>query len=233
MDFGMSRILDSIQSVKELKALPPRDLPVLAGELREDIIDVVSKNGGHLASSLGVVDLTIALHRCFDTPRDRIIWDVGHQAYAHKILTGRKDSFKTIRQFGGLSGFPKVCESQFDTYDTGHASTAISLAVGEAVARDLNNEKYEVIAILGDGALTGGLCYEAMNQIGNLRKEMIIILNDNEHSISPNVGAMSQYLTKLISGSFYNTVRKRYYKFLKKLRTEDSSGISSKKSSRG
>ncbi|MGL4368657.1 MAG: 1-deoxy-D-xylulose-5-phosphate synthase, partial [Spirochaetota bacterium] len=157
------------------------------------------------------------MHYCFDTPRDRIIWDVGHQAYAHKILTGRKDSFKTIRTYKGLSGFPKITESPFDTYNAGHSSTSLSLAIGEAVARDLKREKHRVIAVIGDGSLTGGLCYEAMNQIGHLGKEMIVILNDNELSISKNVGAIPQYLTRLISGSIYNTVRKRYYLFLKKV----------------
>jgi 1-deoxy-D-xylulose-5-phosphate synthase len=217
MDCYMKRILDTIQSPEELRTLAVSDLPVLADELRETIIDVVSHNGGHLASSLGVVDLTVALHYSFRTPKDRIIWDVGHQSYAHKLLTGRRDSFATIRRFGGLSGFPKVSESKYDTYDTGHSSTSISLAIGEAAARDIKHEKHEVIAVIGDGSLTGGLCYEALNQIGQLQKEMIIILNDNEHSISPNVGAMSQYLTRLISGSVYNAVRKKYYNFLKKV----------------
>ena len=213
----MKKILDSIQSAEDLRRIPVHDLPSVASELRETIIDTVSRNGGHLASSLGVVDLTVALHYSFNTPKDRIIWDVGHQSYAHKILTGRRDSFPTIRRFGGLSGFPKVSESPYDTYDTGHSSTSISLAIGEAVARDLKHEKHEVLAVIGDGSLTGGLCYEAFNQIGQLQKEMMIILNDNEHSISPNVGAMSQYLTRLISGSVYNAVRKKYYNFLKKL----------------
>lgn len=215
--FYMKKILDSITSIKDLRSLPVKELPALATELRGTIIDVVSQNGGHLASSLGVVDLTIALHYSFNTPFDRIIWDVGHQTYAHKILTGRKDLFPTIRRHHGLSGFPKVSESPFDTYDTGHSSTSMSLAVGEAVARDLKHEKHAVIAVIGDGSLTGGLCYEAMNQIGHVKKEMIIILNDNEHSISPNVGAIAQYLTKIISGSFYNKVRRRYSNFLKKV----------------
>jgi 1-deoxy-D-xylulose-5-phosphate synthase len=210
-------LLDKISSVKDLRKLDSEALRALSTEVRDYIIRVVSKNGGHLAPSLGVVELTIALHRTFDTPRDRIIWDVGHQSYAHKILTGRKKEFSTIRTFRGLSGFPKVTESQFDTYDMGHSSTSLSLAIGEAVARDLARERHRVIAVIGDGSLTGGISYEALNQIGMLKKDMLIILNDNEHSISKNVGAMSEYLTKIISGSIYNKVRKKYYRFLKRI----------------
>ncbi|HEY1406721.1 MAG TPA: 1-deoxy-D-xylulose-5-phosphate synthase, partial [Spirochaetota bacterium] len=213
----MYSLLDRIRSVKELRKLDLPALRTLASEIRDYIIKVVSRNGGHLAPSLGVVELTIALHYSFDTPKDRIIWDVGHQSYAHKILTGRKKEFATIRMFHGLSGFPKVTESPFDTYNVGHSSTSLSLAIGEAVARDLSHKKHHVIAVIGDGSLTGGISYEALNQIGTLRKDMIIILNDNEHSISKNVGAMSAYLTKLITGSFYNKVRKKYYRFLKKV----------------
>lgn len=209
--------LDRINSVKDLRKLKSGELRALSDEIRDYIIRVVASNGGHLAPSLGVVELTIALHRTFDTPRDRIVWDVGHQSYTHKILTGRKKEFSTIRTFHGLSGFPKVTESQFDTYNVGHSSTSLSLAIGEAVARDLAKEKHRVIAVIGDGSLTGGISYEALNQIGTLKKDMIIILNDNEHSISKNVGAMSAYLTKIITGSFYNKVRKRYYRFLKNI----------------
>jgi 1-deoxy-D-xylulose-5-phosphate synthase len=213
----MYPILDRIRSVKDLRKLDHNALRDLSAEIREYIVDVVSHSGGHLAPSLGVVELTVALHYVFDTPRDRIIWDVGHQCYAHKILTGRKKEFATMRTFGGLSGFPKVTESEFDTYNVGHSSTSLSLAIGEAVARDLAHGKQKIVAVIGDGSLTGGLSYEALNQIGSLNKDLIIVLNDNDHSISRNVGAMSAYLTKLISGSIYNRIRRRYYNFLKKI----------------
>jgi 1-deoxy-D-xylulose-5-phosphate synthase len=212
----MHPILDNVDSPKDLRKLKQDQLPLLASEIREMIIDVVSRNGGHLAPSLGVVDLTLALHYTFDTPKDRIIWDVGHQAYAHKIITGRRDRFSTLRTYKGISGFPKITESEYDSYTVGHSSTSLSLAIGDVVARDLKHEHRRVIAVIGDGSLTGGMSYEALNQIGHLKKEMIIILNDNEHSISKNVGAMSAYLTRIISGEFYNKMRKRYYHFLKK-----------------
>jgi 1-deoxy-D-xylulose-5-phosphate synthase len=210
----MYSILDTINSVHDLRKLPAGELPKLAEEIRSYIIDVVSKNGGHLAPSLGTVELTISLHYIFNTPNDHLIWDVGHQSYAHKILTGRREEFKTIRTFGGLSGFPKISESEFDTYNVGHSSTSLSLALGDAVARDMKGEDRKVIAVIGDGSLTGGLSYEALNQIGHLKKDLIIILNDNEQSISKNVGAMSEYLTSLISGSFYNKMKKRYFRFM-------------------
>jgi len=185
----MYPILDNVDSPKDLRKLKLERLPLLAEEIREMIIDVVSKNGGHLAPSLGVVDLTLALHYSFDTPKDKIIWDVGHQAYAHKIITGRRDRFSTLRTYKGISGFPKITESEYDAYTVGHSSTSLSLAIGDAVARDIKHERRHVIAVIGDGSLTGGMSYEALNQIGHLKKEMIIILNDNEHSISKNVGA--------------------------------------------
>jgi 1-deoxy-D-xylulose-5-phosphate synthase len=210
----MYPILDSINSVEDLRRLPVGELPKLAAEIRDYIIDVVSKNGGHLAPSLGTVELTISLHYIFNTPVDHIVWDVGHQSYAHKILTGRREEFKTIRTFGGLSGFPKISESEFDTYNVGHSSTSLSLALGDAVARDMRGEKRDVIAVIGDGSLTGGMFYEALNQIGHLKKDMIIVLNDNEHSISHNVGAMSEYLTSMITGPFYNRMKTRYYRFM-------------------
>lgn len=210
----MYPILDKINSVEDLRRLPQGELPKLAEEIRSHIIDVVSKNGGHLAPSLGTVELTISLHYIFNTPNDHLIWDVGHQSYAHKILTGRREEFKTIRTFGGLSGFPKISESIFDTYNVGHSSTSLSLALGDAVARDMKGEERRVIAVIGDGSLTGGLSYEALNQIGHLKKDLIIILNDNEHSIAKNVGAMSAYLTSLISGSFYNRMKHRYFRFM-------------------
>ena len=200
-------LLEHINSVRDLRKLPVRELDVLAAELRERIIDTISRNGGHLASSLGVVELTVALHYVFNTPRDKIIWDVGHQCYAHKILTGRRDQFDTIRQYRGLSGFPKMHESEFDTFDTGHSSTSLSLACGAAIGRDLSRKKHKVVAIIGDGSLTGGMAFEAINHIGHIKNDLIIILNDNEHSISENVGAFSQYLTRIRAGHFYNQIR--------------------------
>ncbi len=210
-------LLDKINSVEDLRKLKLEELPLLADELRAYIIDVVSKNGGHIASSLGVVELTIALHYTLQTPIDKIIWDVGHQSYAHKILTGRRDLFPSIRQYGGISGFPKRSESPFDTYDTGHSSTSLSLALGEAVGRDFQDENYEIVAVIGDGSMTSGMAFEALNQIGHLKKNLIIILNDNEHSISENVGALSSYLTRVISSHFYNTVRSSSIEIMKKI----------------
>lgn len=210
-------MLESLNSVHDLRKIPVSELPRLAAEIRKYMIDVVSKNGGHLAPSLGVVELTIAMHYVFNTPADRIVWDVGHQTYAHKIITGRKNEFLSLRQFEGISGFPKSCESEFDCYDTGHSSTSLSLALGEAVARDLSKKKHKVIAVIGDGALTGGLSFEALNHIGHLQKDMIIILNDNEHSISRNVGALSRYLTELISGAAYNSFTRSLKKFFRKI----------------
>ncbi len=203
----MSRLLDRISSPQDLKKLSFVDLEHLATELRAYILDVVSKNGGHLSANLGVVELTLALHYVFDTPRDKIIWDVGHQCYTHKILTGRKEMFRSLRQFGGLLGFPCREESEYDVYNTGHASTALSAALGLAVARDKKNEHHKVIAVVGDGSLTGGVSWEALNQIGHLREPLIIVLNFNEMSISPNVGALSKYLTYLASGQHYLRVK--------------------------
>ncbi|HRZ25380.1 MAG TPA: 1-deoxy-D-xylulose-5-phosphate synthase [Spirochaetota bacterium] len=209
--------LEKINSVSDLKKMAPDELGDLAREIRNYIIDVISVNGGHLASSLGVVDLTIALHYTMDTPRDRIIWDVGHQTYAHKILTGRRKDFATVRKHGGISGFPKRKESVYDTYDVGHSSTSLSLALGEAVARDLAGKKHKVVAVIGDGSLTGGMAMEALNQIGHIDNDLIIILNDNEHSISKNVGALSRLLTKMITGSLYNRLRRRSMAIIKKI----------------
>jgi 1-deoxy-D-xylulose-5-phosphate synthase len=210
-------ILEKINSVKDLKKVPVDKLNRLASELREYILDVISRNGGHLASSLGVVELTIALHYVFDTPRDKIIWDVGHQCYAHKILTGRRDSFRYVRQFGGISGFPKIHESEFDAFCTGHSSTSLSLACGAAIGRDIAHQKHKVVAVIGDGSLTGGMAFEAINQIGHTDSDLIIILNDNEHSINENVGAMSKYLTRIISGSMYNLVRRKSMELVKRI----------------
>ncbi len=199
----MGKILDRIENPSDLKKLSTKELFRLSREIRELIIDVVSKKGGHLSSNLGVVEMTLALHRVFDAPEDKIIWDVGHQSYTHKILTGRKQAFSTLRQYQGLCGFPSVEESEYDVYNTGHASTALSAALGMAVARDRKKENHHVIAVIGDGSLTGGEAWEALNQIGHLRERIIIILNYNEMSISHNVGAMSKYLSYLVSGQHY------------------------------
>lgn len=210
-------LLDQINSVEDLRQLKVRQLPELAEQIRARIIEVISQNGGHLASSLGVVDLTIALHYVLNTPQDKLIWDVGHQSYAHKILTGRAPQFHTVRVYGGLSGFPRINESSFDTYNVGHSSTSLSLATGECVARDFLKKDYRVVPVIGDGSLTGGMAFEALNQIGHLKKPMMIVLNDNEHSISRNVGALSEYLAKILSGSFYNTTRKMMYDFMERI----------------
>ena len=196
-------ILSEIQSPADLKKLPVEALPKLAQEIRDRIIQVVSATGGHLAPSLGTVELTIALHYVFDTPKDILVWDVGHQAYGHKILTGRNTNFDTLRQENGLSGFPRRAESEFDPFGTAHASTAISASLGFACARDLKGEKNHVIAVVGDGALTGGLAYEGLNQAGVLGTDLLVILNDNSMSISPNVGAIARYLTRLSSSPTY------------------------------
>lgn len=199
----MNTILDRIKSPKDLKDCSMKELSQLSKEIRSLIIEVVSKNGGHLSPNLGVVEMTIALHYVFDTPEDKIIWDVGHQCYTHKILTGRKEQFSTLRQFDGLCGFPCREESEHDIYNTGHASTALSAALGMAVARDKENKTHQVVAVVGDGSLTGGVAWEALNQIGHLREKLIIVLNYNEMSISLNVGAMSKYLSYLVSGQHY------------------------------
>jgi len=210
-------ILEKIDSPDDLKNLSEEEMNLLAEEVRAYMLGVVSKTGGHLASSLGVVELTIALHRVFNTPFDKIIWDVGHQAYAHKILTGRREKFREMRQYGGISGFPKRNESPYDAYNTGHSSTSISLAVGEAVGRDLQGGNYKVAAVIGDGSLTGGMAFEALNHIGHIGNDVIIILNDNELSISENVGALSTYLTEMISRSLYNRVRKTTMEMVKSI----------------
>lgn len=201
------KILDRVNSPIDLKILTMEELQQLAAEIRQLIIEVVAKNGGHLAPNLGVVELTLALHRVFDSPKDKLIFDVGHQAYIHKILTGRKDRFPTLRQYKGLSGFPKRQESEHDAFGVGHSSTSISAADGIATARDLKGEDFHVVALIGDGAMTGGMSFEALNHVGDTRRRMIIILNDNEMSISKNVGAMSQYLYQLRTGETYNRLK--------------------------
>jgi len=196
-------ILSQIQSPADLKRLDKKLLPQLAQELRDNIVSTVSETGGHLASSLGVVELTIALHRVFNSPDDKIVWDVGHQAYAHKLLTGRQDAFPTLRQLDGLSGFPKRKESEHDCFDVGHSSTSISAALGMAAARDILGESNKVVAVIGDGSLTAGMAFEALNHAGGLKEKLVVILNDNEMSISPNVGALSSFLSrKLTSDTF-------------------------------
>ena len=200
-------LLDTINSPADVKALSMEELKQLAEEIRQFLISVISKTGGHLAPNLGVVELTLALHRVFSTPQDKIVFDVGHQSYIHKIITGRREQFPTLRQYGGLSGFPKRSESAHDAFGTGHSSTSISAAVGMAVARDLQQQDYNVIAVIGDGSMTGGMAFEALNHAGMLHKKMIVVLNDNEMSISKNVGAMSEYLYQLRTGETYNKIK--------------------------
>ncbi len=204
----MDNILDSINNVEDIKKLKTNELEKLSSEIREFLIDSVSKTGGHLASNLGVVELTLALHYVFDSPEDKLIWDVGHQSYVHKMLTGRKDKMGTIRQFGGLSGFPKRSESEHDVFETGHSSTSISAALGFVNARDIKGDDYSVVSIIGDGALTGGMALEAINNAGRNKSNLIVILNDNEMSISKNVGSISSYLNRVRTGTAYYTAKK-------------------------
>src|SRR5512145_2576018 len=209
--------LRAIRTPEDLKKVPREKLPRVAAELREMIVQGVARNGGHLASSLGVVDLTVALHYIFCCPADRIVWDVGHQAYAHKILTGRRESFGTLRTLGGISGFPRVSESPYDAFGTGHSGTSISAALGLAAARDMREEKHKVIAVIGDGSLSSGLALEGLNQAGHQKRDLIVVLNDNEWSISQNVGALSGYLNRMMTGKFYTSFRKRVETFLKSM----------------
>jgi len=200
-------LLDRVHFPSDLKNLSAEQLKQLADELRHETIDAVAKTGGHLGAGLGVIELTVALHHVFDTPRDKLIWDVGHQAYPHKILTGRRDRIRTIRQGGGLSGFTKRAESEYDPFGAAHSSTSISAGLGMAVARDLAGQKNNVVAVIGDGAMSAGMAYEAMNNAGARNERLIVILNDNDMSIAPPVGAMSAYLARLISGKTYTTLR--------------------------
>ncbi len=199
----MKRLLDSIESPRDLRKLDRTQLPQVAQEIRDMIIDVVSKVGGHFGGNLGIVELTLALHYVFDTPRDQIVFDTGHQSYPHKLITGRRDTFHTIRQHGGISGFCKREESEYDVFNAGHASTSISASLGIAVARDFRKEDYRVVGVIGDGALSGGLALEGVNQAGHLKRKLMIVLNDNDMSISTNVGAMSGYLNSIIKGQRY------------------------------
>ena len=206
------KILDKINSPQDLKKYNDKEKEELAKEIRKEIIDIVSKNGGHLASNLGVVELTIALHSVFDMPKDKIIWDVGHQTYVHKMLTGRKDQMSSLRKLDGIAGFPKAKESEYDSFDTGHSSTSISVALGMARARDIKKEDNYVIAVIGDGALTGGMALEALDDAGSSQTKLIVVLNDNEMSISKNVGGISRFLTRIRTKKFYrksnNFIRK-------------------------
>src|SRR5258706_10328778 len=203
----LTRILDSINNPAQLRTLSVTQMRQLAEEIRHEIIEKVSAHGGHLAPNLGVVELTMALHYAFDTPRDLLVWDIGHQAYVHKLLTGRRERFHTIRQFGGLSGYLRRDESPYDTFGASHASTSISAALGMAAARDLKGENTKVVAIIGDGALSGGMALEAINNAGALKKDLIIVLNDNDKSISDNVGALHHYLGKIRSDKTYRNLR--------------------------
>lgn len=212
-----TNLLNSINSPADIKKLSNDKLRSLASEIRQLMISVLSKNGGHLAPNLGVVELTLALHKVFSTPEDKIIFDVGHQSYVHKIITGRRDRFDTIRLYGGLSGFPKISESAHDAFGTGHSSTSISAALGMAVARDVKHEDYNVVAVIGDGSMTGGMAFEALNNAGDLHKKMVVVLNDNEMSIAKNVGAMSDYLYHLRTGETYNKIKNDIEAWLKNM----------------
>lgn len=213
----MYDILNKIDNTKDLKKLNIKEKEELAQEIRDFIIENVAKTGGHLASSLGVVELTIALHDIFNTPEDKIVWDVGHQVYAHKILTGRKEKFATLRQFNGIAGFPKTVESEYDCFNTGHSSTSISAALGMARARDIKNENYKVIAVIGDGALTGGMALEALNDAGVSNTNIIVILNDNEMSIERNTGGLAMALSKMRTKKFYTNSNKRIKNAIRKI----------------
>lgn len=215
----MSTILSSIDSPLQLKNLSLAQLNKLAGEIRELIIHTVAKNGGHLAPNLGTVELTVALHKVFQCPNDKIVWDVGHQAYGHKILTGRRERFATLRQTDGITGFPKRSESVYDSFGVGHSSTSISAALGMAIARDLDHKNHYVIAVIGDGSMTGGEAFEALNNAGDLGKHLIVILNDNEMSIDKNVGALSEYLSKMRTAPTYNKVKHDLEFLLKRIPT--------------
>lgn len=211
----MYKCLDKVNSPKDIKTMSFDEMDLLSKDIRKFLVRSVSQTGGHLASNLGVVELTVALHKVFETPTDKIVWDVGHQSYVHKIITGRREGFTSLRQFNGMSGFPKECESPHDAFDTGHSSTSISVATGLACARDIKKEDYNVIAVIGDGSITGGMALEGLNHLGDLNKRMIIILNDNEMSIDKNVGGMSKYMSNIIRNSTANKVKDEMEKLLK------------------
>src|ERR1700678_1311017 len=207
MNAVSTTLLDRVRVPADLRNFSPEQLRQLADELRAETIDAVSVTGGHLGSGLGVVELTVALHAVFDTPRDRLIWDVGHQAYPHKILTGRRDRIRTLRMGGGLSGFTRRSESEYDPFGAAHSSTSISAGLGMAVARDLKGDDRNVICVIGDGAMSAGMAYEAMNNAGALNSRLIVVLNDNDMSIAPPVGALSAYLARRVSGRGYHSLR--------------------------
>ena len=209
--------LPNIKGPEDIRSLSEKELHELCEELRAHTIDTITEIGGHLAPTLGVIELTIALHYVYNTPEDKLIWDVGHQGYAHKLLTGRYDDFPTIRKFKGLSGFLKRSESDYDVIGAGHASTSISSALGIAEGRHQNKEDFRVAAIIGDGSMTGGLAFEGINNAGHLGRQLLVILNDNEMSISPNVGAISTYFTRLISNPLYNRIRNEFWDLTGKL----------------
>lgn len=211
-------LLPQIKQPEQIKSLSVEQLGLLSAEIRRFLIEKLSVTGGHLASNLGVVELTLALHYCYDSPRDKFIFDVGHQAYVHKMLTGRMDQFDTLRKYKGLCGFVKRNESEHDVWEAGHSSTSLSAAIGMAVARDLKGEKNKVIAVIGDGALTGGMAFEALNHIGHEQKDLMVVLNDNEMSIAPNVGAMHNYLSKIRSDRHYLRAKDELEMLLKKFR---------------
>ena len=201
------KLLDKINYPSDLRSLKKNQLEQVAEELRSELIDVVSETGGHLGAGLGVVELTVALHYVFNTPQDKLVWDVGHQCYPHKIITGRKDRIRTLRKGGGLSGFTKRSESEYDPFGAAHSSTSISSTLGMATAKKLSNDKNNVIAVIGDGAMSAGMAYEAMNNAGTMKSKLVVILNDNDMSIAPPVGAMSKYLARLLSGKIYFSLR--------------------------
>ena len=222
----MSKFLTEHKFPDDLKTMDYDQLELLSYELRDFLVESVSKTGGHLASNLGIVELTIALHRCFDTPVDKLIFDVGHQSYVHKILTGRMEGFENLRKHGGLSGFPKACESEYDVFDTGHSSTSISLGLGLAAARDLSGDDYRVVSVIGDGAMTGGLAYEALNNAGSMNTNIIVILNDNGMSISQNIGGLSRSLGRITSTDKYLHMKTRVKKGISKVPVVGESVVS-------
>ncbi|HIW86903.1 MAG TPA: 1-deoxy-D-xylulose-5-phosphate synthase, partial [Candidatus Onthomorpha intestinigallinarum] len=210
-NYKQGEVLSRVNSPKDVKKLSSKELTQLCSDIREYIIEVLSENPGHLASSLGVVELTVAIHYVFDIPADSLVWDVGHQAYVHKVLTERKEDFINIRKFDGLSGFPKISESKYDSFGTGHASTSISACLAMAIADKLNNKKNHHIAVIGDGSMTGGMAFEALNHAGTTDADLLIILNDNGISIDRKVGALSQYLTRITTSAAYNRLKNKIW----------------------
>ncbi|MDD2501912.1 MAG: 1-deoxy-D-xylulose-5-phosphate synthase [Geobacter sp.] len=217
-------LLNQINAPADLKQLPQSDLPKLAAEIRQLIIETCAKNGGHIAPSLGVVELTIALHKVFNSPEDKLIWDVGHQAYAHKIICGRRDSFSTLRILNGISGFPKRCESEHDVWEVGHSSTSLSAATGYAVARDLAGRSNKVVAVIGDGSMTGGIAFEGLNHAGHLNRDLVVVLNDNEMSIAENVGAVSGFLSRTSSSEFIHKFKRETEQLIKQAKSDMGQG---------